>query len=53
MQVPSVEVMPGYGSNHPSRKEKAYTPPGIHLKPPSAELSEKLIPRRWQEENLR
>jgi hypothetical protein len=45
--------MPRHGSNHPSRKENAYTPPGTHLKPPSAELLEKLIPRRWQEENSR
>jgi hypothetical protein len=45
--------MPGHGSNYPSRKEKAYIPPGTNLKPPSAELSDKLIPRRWQEENSR
>jgi hypothetical protein len=38
--------MPGHGLNYPSRKEKAYILPGIHLKPPLAELSEKLIPRR-------
>jgi hypothetical protein len=46
MRVPSVEVMPRYGLNYPSRKEKAYIPPGTYLKPLSAELSEKLIPRR-------
>jgi hypothetical protein len=45
--------MPGHGSNYPSGKEKAYTPPRIHLKLPSAELSEKPIPMRWQEENSR
>jgi hypothetical protein len=53
MRVPSIEVIPGHGLNHLLRKEKAYTLPGTHLKPPSAELSEKLIPRRWQEENSR
>jgi hypothetical protein len=45
--------MPGHRSNHPSRKEKVYTPRGTYLKPPSAELSEKPILRRWQEENSR
>jgi hypothetical protein len=42
-----------HGLNHLLGKEKAYTIPRIHLKPLSAELSEKLIPRRWQEENSR
>jgi hypothetical protein len=45
--------MPRYGSNYPSRKEKAYTLSGTYLKLLSVELLEKPIPSRWQEENSR